>query len=136
MASTPAYAAVPNASGQCTISTANTARDGTGTIVKLFANDTDIGANGTRVDTINIVARGTTTAGVIRMFAWDGATYALMYPEILVSAVTPSTTIASWAITLDNLAIHLNRTGKLRNIGFSTNNAETFIITATRAGDF
>jgi len=136
MAATPAYASAINANGVCTISAANTARDGTGTIVKLFANDTDIGANGTRVDTLNIVATVTTTAGVIRMFGWDGAAYFLIYPEILVSAVTPSATVSSWAITLDNLAIHLTRTGKLRNIGFSTQVANTFIVSATRAGDF
>ena len=57
MASTPQYANVPRcAIGQ--ISTANAARDGTGTIGTIFS----AGTSGSRIDAINLKATGTTTA--------------------------------------------------------------------------
>lgn len=127
MASSPEYAATP-ASAAVQIATANTARDGTGTIGTLITGAT----NGTRVDDITITAAGTTTAGVIRMFVHDGTNYRLLQ-EFLVAAVTPSTTVAVWSLALYNLAIILQTGWSLR---FSTNNAETFNVVATRAGNF
>jgi hypothetical protein len=127
MATTAQYAAtVQNAQGQ--VSTANTNRDGTGTIATIITGAT----NGTRVDDIYIVATGTTTAGVIRLFINDG-TNSRLWQEILVSAITPSTTVAVWSYTLLNQALILENGWSLRA---STNNAETFNIIVTRAGDF
>jgi len=108
MATTAQYAStVQNASAQ--ISVANTARNGTGTIVSVMTG----AANGSRIDDISIVATATTTAGVVRLFISDGSNIRL-WQEILVSAVTPSTTVQVW----------------------SSNNAETFNVLVTRAGDF
>ena len=73
------------------ISTANTNRDGTGTLGTVITGD----ANGTRVMRLIICATGTTTAGVIRLFQNDG-TDTRLFDEILVSAVTPSTTVKVW----------------------------------------
>jgi hypothetical protein len=127
MATTAQYAAtVQNAQAQ--ISTANTNRNGTGTIGTVMTGAT----NGTRIDDIYIVATGTTTAGVVRLFISDG-TNVRLWQEILVSAVTPSTTVQVWSYTLLNQALILESGWSLQA---STNNAETFNVIVTRAGDF
>jgi len=127
MATTPQYASTP-VGAVVQIATANTARDGTGTIGTLHT----AGATGTRIDDIYITATGTTTAGVIRMFIFDGTNNRLIQ-EILVTAVTPSTTVSVWSATLTNQGIVLPNTYALR---FSTNAAETFNIVATRISSF
>lgn len=127
MAATAQYASTP-LSAALKISTANTARDGTGTIGTLVT----AGANGCRVDDLYISAQGTTTAGVIRMFLHDGATFYLLQ-EVLVAAVTPSTSTPVWSVFLPNLGIVLQNGWSLR---FSTEKAETFNISAVRAGSF
>lgn len=103
------------------ISTANTNRDGTGTVATIVT----AGAQGSRVDLIRSVAEGTTTAGVVRIFLHDGSTFFLV-KEIIVAAVTPSTTVETstleWAPTEP---IILPSGWTLRA---STNNAETFNI--------
>lgn len=127
MATTAQYAStVQNGQGQ--ISVANTNRNGTGTLVTIFTGAT----NGSRVDDIYIVATGTTTAGVVRLFISDGSNVRL-WQEILVSAITPSTTVAVWSYTLLNQALLLESGWSLQA---ATNNAETFNVIVTRAGDF
>ncbi len=127
MAINAQYASTPRAAlGQ--VSTANTARDGTGTLATILT----AGSNGTRIDDIKIQATGTTTAGVVRLFLHDG-TNARLFAEILVSAVTPSTTVEAWSFTLLNQAIVIPSGWSLRA---STNNAETFNLIVNRAGDF
>lgn len=126
MATSAAYASTP-ATAQGQISTANTNRDGTGTVGTILT----AGASGTRIDDIDIVAAGTVTAGVVRLFLHDGSAYRL-WREILVSATTPSTTVAVWSYSLRDLALVLKTGWSLRA---STNNAETFNVIVTRAGD-
>jgi hypothetical protein len=127
MATTAQYAStVQNGSGQ--VSTANTNRNGTGTLVTVFTGAT----NGSRIDDIYIVATAATTAGVVRLFISDGSNIRL-WQEILVSAVTPSTTVQVWSYTLLNQALLLENGWSLQA---STNNAETFNVLVTRAGDF
>ena len=127
MATAAQYAStVQNGSAQ--VSTANTNRNGTGTIATVFTGAT----NGSRIDDISIVATGTTTAGVVRLFISDG-TNVRLWQEILVSAITPSTTVQVWSYTLLNQALLLENGWSLQA---STNNAETFNILVTRAGDF
>lgn len=127
MSTTPAYASIP-VSARATISVANTARDGTGTIVDIVSGAT----NGTRIDDIYITAQATTTAGVVRLFIHNGTDYKLLF-ETLVTAVTPSTTVPVWNTTLVNLGIVLATGYKL---AASTNNAETFNVFVTRAANF
>ena len=110
------------------VTTANTNRNGTGAIVTVFT----AGANGSRIDDISIDAVATTTAGVVRLFINDGTT-SYLFQEILVTATTPSTTVAVWNTTLLNQAIIIPSGWSLRA---STNNTETFNIIVTRAGDF
>jgi hypothetical protein len=127
MSTTAQYAATPRAAlGQ--VSTANTNRDGTGTLASVLT----AGSSGSRIDDIYIAATGTTTAGVVRLFLFDGTNNRL-WQEILVTAVTPSTTQQVWNYTLLNQALILPVNYILKA---STNNAETFNINVTRAGDF
>ncbi len=132
MASSANYASTPKcAMGQ--ISTANTNRDGTGTIGTIFT----AGSSGSRIDYLDIKATGTTTAGMIRLFIHDGTNARLM-TEIPVVAVTPSGTAPSWEAQFTGgsmgaiLPIVLPTGYSLRA---STHNAETFNIIAV-GGDF
>lgn len=106
------------------VSAANTARDGTGTIVTIFT----AGADGSWIHDIEIVATGTTTAGVVRLFIHDGSN-ARLWKEVLVSAITPSTTVEVFR------AIFTPRIPKRLPSGYSmrasTHNAETFNIHVT-----
>ncbi len=126
MSTAAQYASTIN-SAQAQVSTANTARDGSGTLATILS----AGASGTRIDDIAIVATGTTTAGVIRLFLHDG-TNARLWREILVTAITPSTTQAVWSQYLYDLGLTLKTGWSLRA---STHNAETFNVEVTRAGD-
>ena len=127
MATTAQYAAtVRTAQGQVT--TANTNRDGTGTIATIFT----AGSSGSRIDDIYIVATGTTTANVVRLFVHDG-TNARLWREILVPAITPSVTVSVFNAALLSQGLILASGWSLRA---STNNAETYNILVTRAGDF
>jgi hypothetical protein len=128
MSTTAQYASTVKAAAVSLTATANTARDGTGTITTIQT----AGTSGTRIDDIYIVATGTTTAGVIRLFIHNG-TAAFLWQEILVTATTPSTTQASWSYTLLNQGLTIPTGYSLRA---STNNAETFNVLVTRSGDF
>lgn len=127
MATSAQYAATAR-TASAALSVANTARNGTGTIVSVFS----AGASGSRIDDIYIVANATTTAGVIRLFISDGTNIRL-WQEILVTATTPSTTVQVWSYSLLNQALILANGWSLQA---STNNAETFSVFVTRAGDF
>jgi hypothetical protein len=127
MATAAQYAATPrNALAQ--VSTANTNRDGTGTIVTVFT----AGSNGSRIDDIWIVGTGTTTAGVVRLFVHDG-TNARLWQEVMVTAITPSVSVQVFNAALYNQALILPNGWSLRA---STQIAETFNIIVSRAGDF
>lgn len=110
------------------VTTANAARDGTGTIATVITG----AASGTRVDDIEINATGTTTAGVVRLFLHDG-TNARLLREILVDARTPSVSVASYNTRLTDLGIILASASW--SIRASTNNSETFNVCVTNAGD-
>lgn len=128
---TPIFVQTPK-SWVASLATANTGRDGSGTVVTVVT----AGTNGSKIDHIDIAAYGTTTAGVIRLYISDGSTVAL-WKEILVTAVTPSTTIAVWSYSVDcsqpqNSLVLTASTYLLRA---STNATENFRIVAC-GGDF
>jgi hypothetical protein len=95
MATAPNYAATAKI-GNAAQSTANTARDGTGTIATVITG----GAGGTRIDNITIKATVTTTAGMVRLFLHDGTNYRL-WKEILVPPITVSATVAAFEHVID-----------------------------------
>lgn len=132
MATQAQYAATPKC-GVGQVSTANTNRDGTGTIATIFT----AGAHGSRIDAIDFKAVGTTTAGMLRLFLHDGANARLL-TELPVTAITPSATLPSWEAqmnvnTMTQVLPLVLPTGY--SLRASTEKAETFNIIAL-GGDF
>jgi hypothetical protein len=77
-----------------TITTANTAKDGTGTVVTIFT----AGADGARVDRIVARALGTNVATVLRVFINNGSDSTVAANNTLVAEKTlPSTTLSEVA---------------------------------------
>jgi hypothetical protein len=108
MATNPAFISTARI-GRASLSTANTATDGTGTITDLITGV----AAGTRV--LEIVTQGTATtvAALVNLFLWDGTNWDL-FDQITISAVTGSTTVKGNRIstTYQNLVLP-NSTAKL-----------------------
>lgn len=110
--------------------TANTNRDGTGTIATLFTP----GADGSMLERVQIKATSPTTAGMLRLYVHDGSSWRLL-DEIPVTAITPSGTVASFeALWTPPGGVPLTLQSG-RTIGISTHNAESFDATAI-GGDF
>ena len=75
------------------LSAANTNTDGTGALVSLITG----GANGTLLLAVAAQAKQTTSAGVIRMYLYDGTSaYSLVY-EFKVTAQTQSASVIGWS---------------------------------------
>lgn len=81
------------------LKTANTAKDGTGTVLTIFTADA---TNGGRVDRISIRAIGTNVATVLRVFINNGSTSATVVNNTLITEVTlPATTLSEVAQLAD-----------------------------------
>jgi len=107
--------------GLVVILTANTNRDGSGTIGSLLTGT----SSGTIIKRIVIKAQGSTTQGMIRLFHYDGTTTRL-FKEIPVPAVTPSSQDKAFIAIIDEpFYLKLSSTMKV-----STEKAETFVVTA------
>lgn len=128
MATAAQYASTVK-SAQVQISTANSLRTGAGAIGTLIVG----AASGTRIDDLTITATGTTTAGVVRLFIADPSNNVRLWQEVLVSAITPSTSVQVFSYTILNQALLLQQSWWL---GAATDKAETFNVIVTRAGDF
>lgn len=118
MATTPKYASA--ARFECAqVSTANTNRDGTGTIADVITGV----AAGTRIERIRVIGTGTTTAGVVRIYWYDG-TNTRLFREYLVPAITPGTGTEVFSVEekLEDFILP-SASHKFRA---STHNAETF----------
>lgn len=127
MASSANYAATP-VTGIANILTANTARDGTGTMGTVLT----AGASGSRIDGVIVQGTGTTTAGMVRLFLHDGSN-ARLFMEVPVPAITPSGTVAAF-----NASYNFSNAPEIFPLivptGYSlraaTNNGETFNVIA------
>jgi hypothetical protein len=126
MATAPAFAATPRNSS-VVISTANTARDGSGTLGTVIT----AGASGSRVDEVTIKATAATTAGMVRLYVHNGTT-AFLYREQIIAAVTPSASVKTEEYVLTFVNLFLPSGYSLRA---APHNAESFAVTAT-GGDF
>jgi hypothetical protein len=129
-----------------TVNTANTNRDGTGSMQIAWtapAFTSDINPGGSRIERVLLQATGTTTAGMIRLFvssdaAANTAANTFLYEEIPVTAAAPSTTISAWAASLQAVTyqtlfpIILGPGCTLR---VATANAESFVVTVM-GGDY
>ena len=138
MSTQPQYGAQPIGFGPSSSGTANTARDGTGTINLLCTGR----GPGTRVERVHVKAAGTTTAGMVRLFkranglarATDGsfASYAApawrLIAEIAVVAITPSGSVATFET--DWVPTNGHALGDGEQLGWAPNNAETFNVEA------
>lgn len=126
MASDPQFASTPLV-GMAQISTANTNRDGsTGSYTTVLTG----GASGSVIKKIRVCAAVTTTAGVVRLFLNDGTNRRLMQ-EIIVPAITPSTTVEAFTRTITygpDDVLHLP--SNTWTLDASTHNAETFNVFA------
>jgi hypothetical protein len=125
MASSPAFAPTPRI-GSAAISAANTNRDGSGTVVTVITGV----AAGTKINEIDIQATVTTTAGMVRLFLYDGSNYRPLM-EVPVSAVTVSASVS--AFSASRFFDHLVLPSASWSIVASTHNAEAFTVTALGA---
>ena len=126
MAAAPNFAATVRVSA-ANIATADTSRTSPTNVGTVFT----AGSSGSRVDEVNIVATGTSTAGVVRLWVYTGSTYYLLQ-EVMVTAVTPSTTQAVFSSTSTYNNFMLPSGHSLRA---TTNNSESFNVIAF-GGDF
>ena len=126
MAAAPNFAATVRFSA-ANIATADTSRTSPTNVGTVFT----AGSSGSRIDEVNIVATGTTTTGVVRLWVYTGSTY-YMLSETLVTATTPSTTLAvfSSTSTFNNLMLPSGH-----SLRATTNNSESFNVIAF-GGDF
>jgi hypothetical protein len=82
-----------------TVTTANTAKDGTGTVVTVFT----AGLEGSKIDQIKVRALGTNIATVIRFFINNGSANSIAANNTLVHETTiPATTLSEVAALSDN----------------------------------
>ena len=134
---TPSFAVTPRSIDAGSFSTANTNRDGTGTVATLAAGV----AAGTRVNSVTITATATTTAGMVRIYlSTDTGTTWRLIKELPVAAVTPSATVQAWssgpmpcndypqanATAAPYYLPGITLTGTSDLLGASTHNAEAF----------
>ena len=92
MAASPAFISTPRI-GRVSLSTANTATDGTGTISDLI-----VGASaGTRILSVNVQGTATTVAALVNLFLYDGTNYDL-FDQFTISATTGSNTVKGYRL--------------------------------------
>lgn len=91
MASSPAFAATPRCAAG-SVSTANTNRDGTGTIATIFT----AGASGSKVEEIVVKSTADPADSTVTIFLYDGSAYWLFDEIDLGNPAAGSTTVASY----------------------------------------
>lgn len=98
----PAFAATPRCSA-VTVSAANTARDGTGTIATVFT----AGASGSRIDEIVVKATDNPADSIVTLFIHTGSTYFLFDEVDLSDPAAASTTVTGYrtSLTYTNLIL-------------------------------
>lgn len=102
MAATPAYAATPVIWAGLVPGTADTSWTAP-------TNQTTLGsagASGTKIVEVDVIPVGTTVAGIVNVFAFDGSTYHLV-ESVAIAAATLSTTAGpvKQVFTYDNLVL-------------------------------
>ena len=90
--------------GATALTTANTAKDGTGTVLTVFTADA---TEGGRVETITFRAAGTNVATVARVFINNGSTNGTAANNILYTEITLPITTLSEVAALTNQSITL-----------------------------
>ncbi len=109
MATDPAFASTPlvgSGLASATLDTSLTAPTNITTVVTA-------GASGSKIEEVTLQAVGTTAAGVVNLFRYDGATYHLI-DQVLVVAITSSTTALAWRFTKSYTNLFLANGDSLR----------------------
>ena len=88
--------------------TARTPITGTTGLTKL----TDTSTNGTKIDAITVKGQGTTVASIVDIWIYNGTT-SFLFDEISVTAITASTTTASFVSTVSYANLVLPATYQL-----------------------
>ena len=102
----PIFPLTPKIQISTLLTTANTAKDGTGTVVQISAV---AGANGSFVESVEALPIGTNTASVLRVFLNNGSTTSTAANNILWEEVSlPATTLTEIA-GQTKIIIPLNR---------------------------
>ena len=102
----PIYSIAPDFQwGTTVLTAANTAKDGTGTVLTVLTADA---INGGRIEKIRFRAAGTNVATVARVFINNGATNATAANNILYDEITLPATTLSETSALANQEIILN----------------------------
>lgn len=125
MAAAPVFAVTPRLTSVA-VATANTNRDGTGTLVSLITGV----AAGTRINEIAVQATVTTTAGMVRIYLYDGTNYRL-WDEVAIPVATVSASVKGIrvATTYNNLILP----SASWQLFASTHNGEAFTVTTMGA---
>lgn len=92
------------------------------------------GASGSRIEEIRFQGVGTTVAGMVNVFRFDGTTYHLI-DQIVISAVTSSTTAAAFQFVKTYANLLLKSGDTLRVSGTIAGNQSLVKVTAL-GGDF
>ncbi|MDX2221140.1 MAG: hypothetical protein SFV21_00235 [Rhodospirillaceae bacterium] len=91
----PIFVYSPDVVQTALATTANTARDGTGTITQIYQAAGNV--HGSLAEVIKFIATGATTLGLINLFRKQGGTGNWMFvAQVEVAAVTPSATVKAW----------------------------------------
>ena len=106
------------------VSTANTGRDGSGTLASAITGV----AAGTTVRICRIAATGNTTDGMLRFYVYDGSNNRLI-DEMRVPANTPSATVRTWVAEWVPRGGEVLLPSTSHQLRISTHNAETFHVT-------
>jgi hypothetical protein len=119
--------------GTTALATANTAKDGTGTVLTVFTADV---TNGSRVDYIRVRAIGTNVATAFRVFMNNGSSNATPANNVLLTEATIAATTLSEVAALAETTIQLDVAlppGYKLNCAIGTTVAAGLMITAVGA---
>lgn len=102
MAATPAFASTPRIAFT-TVSTANTNRDGTGTIATVLS----AGSNGTQIREIVLKATADPADSIVTLFLHDGTNFSLFDEVYLGNPAAATATLMSYrsSVRYDNLIL-------------------------------
>jgi hypothetical protein len=133
MSTTAQYASTPNI-GSALLTTADTSLTAPTTVSTVFT----AGANGARIDFINIQGVANTVAGIVNLFIFDGTNY-ILHSQAIVQPLTSSTTSPAFQSTISSnshpntLPINLPTGHSLRA---TTSVAQTGVRVTVLGGDY
>ena len=129
MATSPQFAATPNVKSGLVPATNDASLTAPTNTTTIFT----AGANGSKLDYIRAFGVGTTVAGRLNIFRYDGSSYWLI-DQALVTATTPSATLAVWSTVLSYPELVLKSGDSIRVAVMESGN-ESLICCSAFGGD-